>query len=124
MHLWNLIELTGLRRSADTRNAVDNILSNVFNRISVTGIYKGSKLDASSSLYLLPLDILKNILNMIPRKRTPSIVNKLIGILENDIEVCMKEWPIYFQLRAILEVNAFPFDVDYLTLDVFNEQAQ
>lgn len=36
----------------------------------------------------------------------------------------MKEWPIYFQLRAYLEVNAFPFDVDYLSLDEFNEDSQ
>ena len=36
----------------------------------------------------------------------------------------MKEWPIYFQLRALLEVNSFPFDVDYLTLDEFNEDTQ
>lgn len=65
--------------------------------------------------------MLKNVLNMIPRKRTCSIVKKLVTILEEDIEVCMKEWPIYFQLRALLEVNSFPFDVDYLTLDEFNE---
>lgn len=64
------------------------------------------------------------MLNIIPRKRTCSIVKKLVTILEEDIEACMKEWPIYFQLRALLEVNSFPFDVDYLTLDEFNEEAQ
>lgn len=61
---------------------------------------------------------------MVPRKRTPFIVKKLVQILEDDIAVCMKEWPIYFQLRACLEVNAFPFDVDYLSLDEFNEDSQ
>ena len=65
--------------------------------------------------------MLKNVLNMIPRKRIPSIVKKLVAILEDDIEVCLKEWPIYFQLRALLECNSFPFDVDYLSLDEFNE---
>lgn len=52
------------------------------------------------------------------------MVNKLIKILEEDIKACMQEWPIYFQLRALLEVNSFPFDVDYLTLDEFNEDTQ
>jgi len=75
-------------------------------------------------MYLLPLDVLKNVLNLVPRKRTPSIVKQLVHILERDIEVCLAEWPIYFQLRALLEVNAFPFDVDYQALDAFNETAQ
>ena len=90
----------------------------------MTGVQKSPKVTAPGDLSLLPLDVLKNVLNMIPRKRTPSIVKKLVSILQDDIAVCMKEWPIYFQLRALLEVNAFPFDVDYLTLDEFNEDTQ
>lgn len=75
------------------------------------------------NFYLMPIDIFKNILNMVPRKHTPSIVKKLQNILEHDLETCLAEWPHYFELRAQLEVNAFPFDVDYPTLDIFNEQS-
>lgn len=121
MYLWNLIELAGLRRVPDTRTASDLILTNVFSRISVTGIQKNLSSTAPNNFYLLPLDVFKNVLNMVPRKRIPSIVKKLQTILEEDIEVCLQEWPIYFQLRALFEINAFPFDVDYLSLDVFNE---
>lgn len=99
MYLWNLIELTGLRRVSDTRNAADTILATVFSRLSLTGLPSGEK-DASGvavkSFYLLPLDILRNVLNMIPRKRTPSVVKKLVTLLENDMEACLSEWPDYF----------------------------
>ena len=123
MYLWNLIELAGLRRVPDTRTASDLILTNVFSRMSITGIQSKNKFNAPNDFYLLPLDVFRNVLNMIPRKRIPSIVKKLVTILEEDMQVCLQEWPIYFQLRALFEINAFPFDVDYLTLDVFNEHA-
>ena len=128
MYLWNLIELTGLRRVQDTRLAADTILATVFSRLSVTGVTNsGVSVSESSAaikkFYLLPLDVLKNVLNMIPRKRTPSVVKKLMNLLENDMEACLSEYSDYFQLRAVLGVNGFPFDVDYLTLDVFNERA-
>ena len=38
MYLWNLIELTGLRRQQATRQAADQILAAIFSRISVTGV--------------------------------------------------------------------------------------
>ena len=97
-------------------------MQNVFRRISVNGALSSAKTISPKNLYLLPLDVFKNVLNMIPRKRIPIVVKKLIEILEKDIEACLQDWPIYFQLRALLEVNAFPFDVDYLTMDVFNEE--
>ena len=104
MYLWNLIELVGLRRKPETRNAADKILTNVFSRISISGFKKkpDSELDSimgkyapnqlikPSSFYLLPLDVLKNVLNMIPRKRTCSIVKKLVTILEENIKDCMQ----------------------------------
>ena len=42
MYLWNLIELVGLRRKSETRNATDQILASIFNRISISGIQKPS----------------------------------------------------------------------------------
>ena len=36
-HLWNLIELAGLRRVQDTRNLTDQILTLVFDKISELG---------------------------------------------------------------------------------------
>jgi hypothetical protein len=63
------------------------------------------------------IDLLKNILNLVSRKRRPFVVSKFIELINTELEKVIYSDPMYFILRSELEINAFPFDVDYLSLD-------
>lgn len=69
------------------------------------------------SRHLLSIELLKNVLNLVSRKRRPFVVSRFIDIILNELEATMQQEPAYFKLRSELEINAFPFDVDYLTMD-------
>lgn len=54
------------------------------------------------------------------RKRRPFVVSKFTELIFNELEQAQLRDPDYYKLRSELEINAFPFDIDYLTLDQFN----
>jgi hypothetical protein len=64
--------------------------------------------------------MLRNVLNLVSRKRRPFVVSKFIDMISNELEPTLAAEAAYFKLRSELEINAFPFDVDYASLDQFN----
>jgi hypothetical protein len=51
-------------------------------------------------LSLFPLDVLKNVLNMVPRRRSRQIVQKFLTIFDEDMSELLKTQPFYFKLRS------------------------
>ena len=72
--------------------------------------------------HLLSIDVLKNILNLVSRKRRPFVVSKFMDLINYELEDILQQDSDYFKLRSELEINAFPFDIDYLSLDQFNPE--
>ena len=67
----------------------------------------------------LPLDVLKNVLNMVPKKRVGRVVKKFLAIFYKDMNDVLQAEPLYFKLRSLLDSNSFPFDMDYQSLPMF-----
>ena len=103
-----MIDLCGLRRALQVRQKTDQILAYALESLK--------KATSGLEAEVLPLDVLQNILDMVPKKRTSSVVQRILQILHSGLQAVSEKEPNYFKLRSLLGVNAFPFDVDYLSL--------
>ena len=121
-YLINLIELAGLRKAKEVRDMTDKILDYTFDRLTVSGFTNSEFQDNSpNNIKFFPLDVLKNVLNMVNRRSSRKVVQKFLTIFDEGMNELLKSQPFYFRLRSLLEINSFPFDMDYLALKEFNE---
>jgi hypothetical protein len=99
----------------------NHILDHFEERLSLDGmaLAKGKFQNKVDNMQLIPIDVIKNVLNMAPRKRIPAVVKRIVKMLEEDLLYTMSQAPEYFKLRAVLQMNCFPFDIDYATLSEF-----
>lgn len=98
------------------------MITQVFQELSFSGFVNQVSKNLSQKTvvdtrHLLSIDMLKNVLNLVSRKRRPFVVSKFTDLIINELQQTVQLDPDYFKLRSELEVNAFPFDIDYLTLD-------
>ena len=122
-HIINFVELIGLKKKPATRKATNILIIQVFSELSASGKVcqlsikgRNDKLIVDQR-HLLSIDVLKNVLNLVSRKRRPFVVSKFTDLIYNEWEVLIQQESAYFKLRSILEINAFPFDIDYMLLD-------
>jgi hypothetical protein len=117
--------LSGLRREKHVREQTEKILDFTFERLTVSGFPDSVKQDTSPyHLKLLPLDVLKNVLNIVPKRSTRRVVQKFLTIFDEGMSELLKSQPFYFKLRSVLEINSFPFDTDYLALKEFKDSGK
>lgn len=90
-HFVNFIELFGLKRKPATRKATNILIVQIFQELSLTGKVqqvstKTNQKSVVDSRHLLSIDMLKNVLNLVSRKRRPFVVSKFVDLINNELD--------------------------------------